>query len=321
MAESTKTKTQATALHESTLDIPDESDQIIADLKEQLKNLRAQVVRNQQEKHLEDPASNAKIMLSKDVQVTELQLQLQIKKEQIHVLQLQKQTLADRMHAIPATLQRLQEPMNSMTQQLEQLMARIQDKDVIATLQQCKNFAQAVVNQTKKAAETHKWTELNLRPNKKTVEILSFFHNLVTEKKTAGQDVRFAPVEVLPEKIFVDEDLFKRAILIMLKEIQRLSPNDPIHVVLKQGDAMIYDVNIDLLKVALFGETHWTLPQNAKLKDMLNLGELSSDENGMDLINAKAVVEQHGGQFEFHFEQEKIIGFAFSIPIQKHNTL
>lgn len=297
-------------VEESNKSLPDESDQIISELESQLNQLKQQLVKYESKKHQEE---EQKIIPPKD---DLLHIQLQIKREQIESLLEKQVEYKHRSNLLPHVVSKIEEPVTRMTSNLEQLISTIQDPEVCDTLRQCKNMALSMVQGVKKIHDNSDKLDQDVEPVKRAVDILTFFKSLARKRNSEGQQIKlFAPSKFMSQS-YLDEDMFKKAMLILLKEIARISPEDTIKITLKQGNKKLFDINLQELQVSLAGETDWELEDN-EMQDYLEQTLNNSEEVGLDLLYAKKIIEQHKGSLEFHKEQGQVIGFDVALPLME----
>ena len=302
---------QSLQVEESDKVLPDESDQIVVDLKEQLSQLKEQLLRYEEaEQKVLDPLEHS----TPDEGSDALHVQLQIKKHQIKSILEREQAAQHRLKILPHVVDHLQKPISQMTSDLEQLITSVQDPEVQDTLTQCLSVVESVKN----LATQSQQLDQPFSPLTRKIDLLSFFKKIAQEIHLEGaEQIKLYTSGQVPQTLMMDEDLFKKSILILLKEISRLSEDDIISIKLGQGDEMIYDITVKHLRVSLFSETHWNLPQQAEMEAYLAQSLEQTDEWGLDVLYAQKVVEAHGGSLSLHREEDNVVGFDITLPVKE----
>ncbi|MBF0289382.1 MAG: hypothetical protein HQM14_16315 [SAR324 cluster bacterium] len=301
-------------VEESDQVLPDESDQIIADLKNQLSKLKDQLL-NYEKAAEESPPLEVEVMVAQDIPLSqETKIQLQIKKYQIKSLLEKEQAAQHRSRILPHVVNNLQQPISQMTSDLQQLISNAQDLEVQQTLEQCLSVVKGVEQLNTKTAQL----DAPITARKKQVELLSFFKNIARNQQKDNEDpIKLYASSRLPQTIYVDQFLFHKSILILLKEISRLSDDDTISITLKQGEEFIYDINVKQLYISLFGEKNWNLPPQTEMETFLDQTLEETEEWGLDVLYAKKIIEEHGGSLSFHHEKEEVVGFDITLPTEQ----
>ncbi|MGK5094735.1 hypothetical protein WDW89_22340 [Deltaproteobacteria bacterium TL4] len=299
-------------VEESEKTLPDESDQIISDLEHQLELLQSKLSQYESEKR---QILSGKKQLPTE-QNEELQkIQLQIKREQVTSLLEQQTEYYHRSRLFPKVMGQLREPIESITSNLDQVIAKINDPDVSSVLRQCKNMAVSMIQRVQQLHDHSIRLDKELVPVKKQVNVLNFFksitHKLNSQNKSAKLLVspEFIPVSDLDESLFID------AIMLLLKEISRISQEDVIKITLRQGNRRIYNVDKKQVEVSMYGETDWELIEDREMHEFLQKAFNTSQESGLDLLYAKKIIEKHGGNLSFYREQGKVVGFEINLPL------
>lgn len=293
---------------ESEVVLPDESDLIIADLQRQLEALKQKV------SHQEKAAPNHSEAQAESDEV----IRLEIKKHHIEALieQDQDHQIQDRL--MPRTLERLKDPVQQMSDQLESLINNVADESVQNVLKECRSVALSVAQNLMKMGDKSRRLTEDMNPDKHKVDLLSFFkvlaqqHNLSSEgrvKLFRGQEV--------PPHIYIDEALFRQALLILFKEMHRLSPAEEIKVTLKQGNRTLYDMMVPHLEVSILGESPWNEVLDGTMQQYLFKVSETSDELVMDVLYAKKIVQQHGGRLVLEQKGDQVVGFGLTMPSHK----
>ncbi|MBF0280143.1 MAG: hypothetical protein HQM13_20255 [SAR324 cluster bacterium] len=299
-------------VEESNKVLPDESDQIVVDLKEQLAQLKEQLLRYEEAEA--EHGSISKVHAAAPEEVSEnLPIQLQIKKHHIASMLEREKAAQHRLKILPHVVDNLQKPISQMTADLEQLIASVHDSEVQNTLTQCLS----VVENVSQLTEHTKQLDQALHPQKNRVDLLAFFRKIAREQNQGDDQIKLYASGQLPQSLYIDEELFKKSILILLQEISRLSDDDIISIKLRQGDEMIYDVSVEHLKVSLFGGSGWNLPEHAEMEEFLAQSLESSDEWGLDVLYAQKVMEAHGGSLALHREEDDVVGFDITLPVNE----
>lgn len=297
-------------VEESNNVLPDESDQIIVDLKNELSQLKQHLLHYEAEEKKHSLYTEVPLE-PEDGTNENLQIQLQIKKHQIKSLLAQQKAYHHRQKILPHVMENLQKPISQMTSDLQKIISNVQDPEVKATLGQCFSVLEKVDNISKHSQRL----DQDLETHPKKVDLLSFFKRIARSQSQEGPNpVKLFTSHNVPQSFYIDEELFKNSILIILKEISRLSEEDTISITLRQGNETVYDINVEHLKISLFGETAWDLPPREEMEAYLAKC-LDNDSNwGVDLLYAQKIVEKHGGTLSFHQENEETLGFDISLP-------
>ncbi len=300
-------------VEESDQVLPDESDQIIADLKNQLSQLKDQLLRYEEVAEEQSSPVIEEMSLQEVFSAQEPQIQLQIKKHQIKSLLEKEKAAQHRSKILPHVVNNLQQPIAQMTSDLQQLISSVQDSEVQQTLEQCLSVVKGVEKMHQHSAQLDE----KVSTEKKQVELLSFFKNIARTQQDKEDKIKLYASSRLPKTIYVDQALFHKSIMILLKEVSRLSDDDTISITLKQGEELIYDISIKQLCVSLFGEKSWNLPPQAEMETFLDQSLEETEAWGLDVLYAKKIIEEHGGSLSFHHEQEEVVGFDVTLPIEK----
>lgn len=299
-------------VEESEQVLPDESDQIVVELKKQLAQLKSQLVRYEE---LKPPEILPEVNLVKaEASPEALQIQLQIKKDQITSLLEQEKATQHRLKILPYVVDNLQKPIAQMTSDLEHLMESVQDPGVQETLSQCLSVIEGV----KHVAESSQQLDSPLHPKRSQIDLLSFFKQIAREKNQENDEqIKLYAHSELPQSLYIDGELFRKSILILLNEISRLSDDEVISIRLRQGEERVYDVSVQQLRISLFGQTEWELPPQAEMEAYLSKTLQTSEEWGLDMLYAKKIVEAHGGSLSFHREEKEVVGFDVTLPMEE----
>ncbi|MBF0239562.1 MAG: HAMP domain-containing histidine kinase [SAR324 cluster bacterium] len=309
------TSTLALQVEASEKSLPDESDQIINDLEQQLAALRRQL-----SQHEASPKTQIhKIESSDNSPDQERQMvQLQIKREQIAKLQEQQVELQHRASLVSHITEKLESPFSTINNNLEQLINRVKDPEVAKALQQCKNLAFSMMKNVQSIHTQSKQLDQNLTPVKKRVEILPFFRALAKSLGERGKTVKlFASPHFAPASD-LDQELFQNAIMVLLREFSRMSQEETIKIIIRQNHNQTYNIPHETLGVALVGDTDWQLPDDEEMQAFLKRAMTSSEEYGLDLLYAKKIIETHRGALAFYRENGKVVGFDISLPLTQN---
>ncbi len=299
-------------VEESNNSLPDESDQIVVDLKEQLAQLKEQLLQYEEAEAGQKAIPEETIPDHADSPEA-LPIQLQIKKHHIKSILAREQAAQHRLKILPHVVNNLQKPLSQMTSDLEQLIASVQDSDVQETLTQCLS----VVENVSQLTDHSRQLDDPFTPQKRKVDLLAFFKKLARDTNQGSEHIKLYASGQILQTLFIDEDLFKKSILILLKEISRLTDDDIISIKLRQGSEMIYDMNVKHLKVSLFSQTSWNLPQQAEMEAFLAQSLENAEDWGLDVLYAQKVMEAHGGSLDLHREAEGVVGFDITLPVGK----
>ena len=160
-------------VEESNNMLPDESDQIVVDLKEQLAQLKEQLLRYEEAEAAQKAIPEERFPEQEDT-IEALPIQLQIKKHQIKSMLEREKAAQHRLKILPHVVDHLQKPISQMTSDLEQLIASVQDPDVQETLTQCLSVVEDVSQLTNYSRQL----DQPLTPRKRRVDLLAFFKKI-----------------------------------------------------------------------------------------------------------------------------------------------
>ena len=293
--------------------LPDESDQIVVDLKKQLAQLKSQLLRYEEEQPPPQSVPEQNSVKAQDSPQA-LQIQLQIKKDQITSLLEQEKATQHRLNILPYVVDNLQKPIAQMTSDLEDLIGSVQDPAVQETLSQCLSVIEGV----KHVAESSQQLDSPLHLKRSQIDLLSFFKHIARAKnQEKAEQVKLYAHSEVPPSFFIDGELFRKSILILLKEISRLSDDEVISIRLRQGEERVYDVSVQQLRISLFGQTQWELPPQDEMEAYLAQTLQHSEDWGLDVLYAQKIVEAHGGSLSFHREEKEVVGFEVTLPLEE----
>ncbi len=305
MAEKVITKSQqALQAEASERFLPDESDQIIADLEKQLAQLHKQLSDYEAKtQHQESPQPSP-----------ELQIQLQIKNQHIQSLRKQEEAQRHRLQIVPRLVSKLDKPIAQMTADLEQLIDSVQDPEVQQTLRQCLSIVDGVQQLDMHGSNL----DQSLDTQRDVVDLLPFFKELARKfnQENRGRIKLFA-VPNLPHSLYIDVELFQKAILILINTVTRSTKHENLNIILKKGDKTIYGMSIKQLQLSMRGEHTDKLSHPTDLEDFLTQSLENSEDWGLDVLYAQKIVEEHGGSLSIQKNPDQEIGFDITLPIQE----
>ena len=216
----------------------------------------------------------------------------------------------------PHLASKLQFPAEELTGRLERLIDQVDDSDLRHELERCRDLAYFLFETFRRIGSTHRLLTESLTAPRVTVETTEFCKVMETISPAAGASLPVNQESTLPTRIHfasrsavtVMKALAELATAIFGKDL-RLSVGN-----LAPGEAGPGEPGY--LTLQLYSENSWSDVPEGDDVSMFAMRQGITANTIVDLLYVEKIIEIQGGDFAFHRSGGKVYGFRLRFPIE-----
>ena len=217
----------------------------------------------------------------------------------------------------PHVASKLQMPAEELTGRLERLIDQADDSDLRGELEKCRDLAYFLFETFRRISSSHRLLTESLTSPRVTVETRDFCHLMETISPAAGAALPVIQEPGVPQRIHFAS---RSAVTIMNALAELATTIFGPALKLSVGSLLPGEAGADepgYLVLKLYSESAWSdVPEEEDVSTFAMRQGISANTI-VDLLYVEKIIELQAGDFSFHRSGGKVYGFSVKLPIEQ----